>query len=96
MIEILATWRLTNLIVDKDEVGPFNVLSRIRYAIGVRYDDLSEPYGTTEVSKAASCVWCTSIWVAMFIAIIRRKVSIANVLAWSVGAILINERMKRW
>jgi hypothetical protein len=93
MIEILATWRLASLLVDED--GPFEVFAKLRDFVGVQYDAYSQPRGTNEVSKALTCIWCTSVWTALFIAIIRRKVSIVNVLAWSAGAIFISERMKR-
>lgn len=58
----LAAWRLTRLISSED--GPWDMLARFRYMLGVRYDEYSVAYGTNVVSKAVLCVWCFSMWVA--------------------------------
>ncbi len=63
----LATWRITSLFVN--EAGPFGVFAKLRYAIGVRYDDYSKPYGNNIVANAFVCVWCLSIWVSLVAAI---------------------------
>ena len=51
-----------------NENGPWDILARIRYWLGVRYDDASMPYSTTTLSGALTCVWCLSVWVGAAIA----------------------------
>ncbi len=59
----LATWRLTSLLVN--ERGPWDILERLRYLSGMRYDRDSMPYATTNLSEVLSCVWCLSVWVGI-------------------------------
>lgn len=69
LILILATWRISNLIVDDNEDGPWELLPRLRYVAGVRYDDKSRPYGTNVVARAILCIWCTSFWVGVILTV---------------------------
>jgi hypothetical protein len=72
---ILATWRLTSLLVQ--ERGPDAVFQRIR----------AHYYGT-EVGKALGCFWCTSLWAAIAIVLLDRICPVAvDILAVSTGAI---------
>lgn len=59
----LATWRLTSLIVS--EAGPWDLMAKFRHRIGIRYDDLSQPYGTNVIASAMTCVWCFSVWIGL-------------------------------
>ena len=62
-----AIWRVTSLLVD--EVGPFSILQKLRYFIGVRYDEMSNRYGKNVVAEALLCIWCASIWVSIVFSI---------------------------
>ncbi len=57
----LATWRIANLLVNED--GPWDILLKLRYAAGTRYDQQSQPYPTNVFSGLLICVWCLSPWV---------------------------------
>jgi hypothetical protein len=45
----LATWRVSSLLAEEE--GPRGVLERMRYKIGVRYDEESYAYGTNELAR---------------------------------------------
>ena len=64
IILALATWRMSSLLAD--EAGPFEVLERVRYHIGVRDTSDMIPYGTNELARGALCGWCNSIWIGFF------------------------------
>ncbi len=44
LILMLATWRISSLLVDEN--GPFDIFAELRYRVGVRFDKQSKPYGT--------------------------------------------------
>lgn len=76
---ILATWRVTSLLVQ--EPGPYRIFARLR-----------EQQRGTEVGKALECIWCTSVWAAVFIVILDRFYPrLVDMLAVSTGAILVDK-----
>ena len=60
IIMALATWRISNLIVNED--GPWELLERLRNFIGVK-DGPYGKYGTNVIARGISCVWCLSVWI---------------------------------
>jgi len=93
LILALATWRLSSLIVN--EAGPWDLLAKFRAWIGIYYDDHSEVQGKNVVARAMTCVWCISIWVALFLTVMKFIVPATPVLmlpfALSAVAIMIEE-----
>jgi len=90
----LATWRISNLIVDED--GPWDILAKFRKFVGVFYDERSVRQGGNIIANAMVCVWCISIWIAAFITgifLIAPEITIIVALpfAMSAFAIIIGE-----
>lgn len=76
---ILATWRLTHLIVAED--GPWNVVARLRHIAGPGF-----------LGQMMDCFNCCSIWVALPMAPWLGDDWPARLVAWlalSGGAILL-------
>lgn len=67
IVLLLATTRLTYLFADTRETGPGNILPKLRYWAGVRYDEKSKPYGTNGLAEAMLCPSCGSIWLGILI-----------------------------
>ena len=64
-----AVWRITSLLVYEE--GPWDVFPKLRYWLGVRYDDMNyEPYGTNVVADAFTCMWCLSPYVGAVIMVV--------------------------
>lgn len=91
-INILAVWRISSLLVRED--GPYDLLARLRDTVGVRFDDASRPYGANVVAAALTCVWCTSVWAGLLVALAQRR-GLVDALAYSAGAIVIERWVKR-
>lgn len=89
----LATWRMSSMLARED--GPDDVLHKLRYHLGVRYDEFSEPYSDKMFGKLVLCMWCSSLWVAFVYTILITPQDLVNYLiyplAFSSGAILIEE-----
>lgn len=82
-VGILATWRLTSLIVNED--GPFKVFARLHNWANI--------YSPNFLAGLLDCVWCTSVWVGTGVAVI--VLSPVWFVLWpfalSAGAILLDE-----
>lgn len=99
LILILATWRLTSLIVNEE--GPYHSLARFRHWVGLRYDEMSVPYGTNELASGLSCLWCASVWCGAAWAVLywiapNLTLMLALPLALSAGAVLVDEYVQRY
>jgi len=60
IVYALAVWRISHLIAF--ETGPFQVLDKIRFILGVRYDEQSVRYGKNVIAEGIICIWCNSVW----------------------------------
>lgn len=99
IVYILATWRITSLLADGSQVGPWGMLDKLRHAVGVRRDDVSQTYGTTMLSKLILCVYCSSPWVALGwlalrLLVPKRANRVAFPFAVSAGAIIVEEAVE--
>jgi hypothetical protein len=79
VVALLATWRLTHLIVAED--GPWNIVARLRQRAGAGV-----------LGQMMDCFNCTSMWVALPIVFWISDDWIVRLVAWpalSGGAILL-------
>lgn len=64
----LATWRVATFIYDDKWSGPFDILHRVRYLIGIRYDQQSrkvvaaKPRWRVPIADMHLCIYCMSAW----------------------------------
>lgn len=98
---ILATWRLTSLL--HREQGPGEMFEKLRHAAGVRYDEHSERYATTNLAAGFLCFWCCSVWGAGIVTLLAAwagklpwRAVVPRVLAASAGAIVVDGLVERW
>jgi hypothetical protein len=66
----LATGRLANLLADDSQGGPFQILWKFREWAGVRYSRDGVVSHTNSLSELILCVFCNSIWIGLFIAML--------------------------
>lgn len=90
VVGILATWRLTSLICY--ESGPFDVFEKIRWHVGVYFED-EQGVSLTFWGRLLSCLWCTSIWIATLVTMVllTKHWHILIPFALSAGSIIIHE-----
>lgn len=90
LILILATWRISSLLVSED--GPFGIFARLRDELS--YNEFSQP--SSFVSELFNCLWCMSIWVGLILMIAYSYYPNQTILAClpfalSAGAIVVNK-----
>lgn len=95
VILALTTWRIAHILVH--EPAPFELLSRFRHRIGVRFGSVGQPISSGELSKLFLCVWCLSIWIGWFIALAHYRSwdFIVYGLAYSAVACLLEGMVSR-
>lgn len=93
LILILATWRLSSLLVN--EAGPLDMFDRLRHLAGVRQNEYGVIYAANVAGRALTCVWCTSVWtglgVFLFWWYVPYGLWLLVPLALSGGAIIVEE-----
>ena len=97
ILSILAVWRFTSLI--SREMGPYSILFRFRKWAGVKYDDQGQIAARNELALGLICPWCSSVWWGIGLAILQFGVSMQTILiglAYSAGAIIIDELIQAW
>lgn len=86
IIEALATWRISSLLVHED--GPYNVFLELRKRAGfVYWSDGAVMHEPTGILNALACLWCTSVWAAPVVMLMPR--SLKRALALSSAAIIV-------
>lgn len=100
LLAILATWRISSLLTRPADSGPYEIFARFRDVTGIKYDEYG--YCLHHPLNPLCCIWCTSMHVALPIAIGVTIFSSYNlfdfVLLWfglSAGAILIESVVTR-
>jgi hypothetical protein len=85
LVAVLATWRLSHLVVAED--GPWDVVVRLRRRAGAGM-----------LGRLMDCFYCTSLWAAAPMALVVAQEPAAWAVAWlgvSGGACLIQRTVGR-
>lgn len=89
----LAVWRISNMLSDYEQVGPFDILHKIRIRTGMYYDQWSQPmYKSGSFADMMSCVYCNSIWLGIVFTIlwlVNQEVTIIVSLPFALSAMAI-------
>lgn len=87
-------WRFAALLVR--ERGPADVFVGMRRSAGIQHDEGGQPYSwpDTFFGSLFGCVWCLSVWMGIFMAIVywaRPELAVAMMFpfALSAGAIVL-------
>lgn len=96
----LATWRISSLLVN--EPGPWHIFTKIRKLTGLQHDENDKVYQIPDRFFAGilSCVWCTSIYIGAFWAILwifipQITIYLGVLFALSAAAIIIEKYTAR-
>jgi hypothetical protein len=93
----LAVWRVSNMLADTDQSGPFSILDKIRKWVGVTYDEYSNKVVKPgSLADMLTCVYCNSIWVGFifvlgWIFVQDLTIFVSTMLSFSSIAIFIQE-----
>lgn len=78
------------------EHGPYDLFDRIRYILGVRYDELNKPVGTNMPSTMILCIYCNTVWIGIVFTVLYLILGymflwICLPLAISAGALIVDK-----
>lgn len=98
LLNILATWRITEILIDED--APFDLAARLRsYALKHAYTVRKDKHGKTvagasgiwyEINRALECRWCLSVQIGIIVAIVTRTNPLWG-FAYSAGSLLFGK-----
>lgn len=96
LVRGLAVWRISTMLVNED--GPGSLLTQLRGNTGIKYLWNTETKHWDVISypkwNPLHCVYCTSIWVGLVIAILPRWFSLPFALS-AIGG-LIEDGTDEW
>lgn len=69
LIKILAVYRLCILLIDDD--CPYEICTKLRDFVGVRYTMYGERKATNELAKLFNCPYCLSLWLGLLVSKFR-------------------------
>ena len=97
IILALATWRISSLLCDED--GPWNIFSRLRNKVGVKYNEQNELYASNEIAKIFTCLWCISYIVGGVVVVVYllvpSSIYVFSALAFSSVSMLADKQLWR-
>ena len=86
----LATWRIASLLAYED--GPYNILVKFRFKLGIGYDEYANQVGTSMIAKLFMCVWCLSLWVGLIVTLLYiclQDIALFALLPFALSAVAI-------
>ena len=92
VVHAFATWRIASLLTlrynrdgsKRTELGPYEVLKKFRELVGVNENGAQ----TTELAKVFACMFCSSFWIGLVIALLAGK-GVVYGLSLSTAALMI-------
>ena len=88
ILAILASWRLTNLLVN--EPGPFNLSYHFRKLTGTaELNGELPPNKEPFLASLFGCIYCTSFWSGILLAALASPMIIMSDLGWQVKVYVI-------
>jgi hypothetical protein len=79
---LLGSWRLSRMLYDLEEDGPYHILIWIRHLAGVYEDDDQK----SEFAKAIICPYCVSVWVGFLFAVLSLNKYLFRLIVWPFAA----------
>lgn len=72
VILAFAIWRITSLLTNPGDAGPWGIMHKVRHFLGMEYDEWSSLTGNNEFTRMLSCTWCSSVWFGWIAAFLFR------------------------
>lgn len=102
LVYALATIRMSKMLSEQWESGPFFVLDKIRALAGVEYDEYGLPANERgSIGDGMTCIYCNSLWIGAAISVlhaIHPKLAFAVTLPLALSAVVVlgEEARLKW
>jgi hypothetical protein len=84
IVILLAAYRLSDMVADPEQEGPYGILVGIRSWIGVYYDEYSNVQGKTNFARGLLCQYCNSVWIGVLFSLISVALILLGIPVWIV------------
>jgi len=84
ILVFLAAYRLSDMLADPQQEGPFEVLVGFRNLVGVYYDEYSDVQGRTSFARGLLCPYCNSVWIGILFTLVALGLIYLSIPVWIV------------
>ena len=84
IVVFLAAYRLSDMLADHRQEGPYGVLLGFRNLVGVYYDEYSDVQGRTSFARGLLCQYCNSVWIGILFTLVALVLVYLSIPVWVV------------
>ena len=81
---LLAAYRLSDMLADPRQEGPYGILLGFRNLVGVYYDEYSDIQGRTGFARGLLCQYCNSVWIGILFTLVALVFIYLGIPVWIV------------
>jgi hypothetical protein len=84
VLVLLAAYRLSDMLADPQQEGPYKILMGFRNLVGVYYDEYSSVQGRTSFARGLLCQYCNSVWIGFLFTLVVLVLIYLSIPVWIV------------
>ena len=82
IVVFLAAYRLSDMLADPQQEGPYGVLLGFRNLVGVYHDEYSDVQGRTGFARGLLCPYCNSVWIGILFTLVALGLMYMSIPVW--------------
>ena len=84
IVVFLAAYRLSDMIADPEQEGPYKILIGLRSWAGIYYDEYSNVQGRNGFARGLLCQYCNSVWIGILFSLVSIALILLKIPVWIV------------
>jgi len=84
VVVFLAAYRLSDMIADPEQEGPYGILIGLRSWAGIYYDEYSSVQGRNSFARGLLCQYCNSVWIGFLFSLVIVALVLLSIPIWLV------------
>ncbi|MHA2046496.1 MAG: hypothetical protein ACW99G_17045 [Candidatus Thorarchaeota archaeon] len=84
IVVLLAAYRLSDMVADPFQEGPFGIFIALRDLAGVYFDEYSNAQGRNNFARGLLCQYCNSVWIGILFTLVILALLWVGIPVWIV------------